>query len=105
MYMCARARACACVRACVCVYASLFLSLALPPSFPPSLAPSLAIYIYIYTFLPPKIEVDALGVITIFRGCFERCCSNKKTPPYYSNLSSVTLRNRRPTLLRAPAWG
>jgi len=26
--------------------------------------------------------VDALGVITISRGCFERCCSNKKTPPY-----------------------
>jgi len=31
-------------------------------------------------------EVDALGVITISRGCFERCCSNKKTPPYHSNL-------------------
>jgi len=28
-----------------------------------------------------KIEVDALGVITISRGCFERCGSNKKTPP------------------------
>ena len=26
------------------------------------------------------IEVDALGVITISRGCFERCGSNKKTP-------------------------
>jgi len=28
-----------------------------------------------------KIEVDALGVITISRGCFERCGSDKKTPP------------------------
>jgi len=51
-----------------------------------------------------KREVDALGVITISRGCFERCCSNKKTPPYRSNLSLVTLRTRRPTLLRAPAY-
>ena len=51
-----------------------------------------------------KCEVDALGVITISRGCFERCCSNKKTPPYHSNLSFVTLRTRRPTLLRAPAY-
>jgi len=23
-------------------------------------------------------------VITISRGCYERCCSNKKTPPYHS---------------------
>ena len=30
---------------------------------------------------PVKIEVDALGVITISRGCFEPCGSNKKTPP------------------------
>jgi len=30
---------------------------------------------------PLKIEVDALGFITISRGCFERCGSNKKTPP------------------------
>jgi len=51
-----------------------------------------------------KSEVDALGVITISRGCFERCCSNKKTPPYHSNLSFVTLRNRRPTPLRASAY-
>jgi len=28
-----------------------------------------------------KIEVDALGVITISPRCFERCGSNKKTPP------------------------
>ena len=49
-------------------------------------------------------EVDALGVITVSRGCFERCCSDKKTPPYHSNLSFVALRNRRPTLLRAPAY-
>ena len=31
-----------------------------------------------------KGEVDALGVITISRGCFERCCNNQKTPPYHS---------------------
>jgi len=50
-------------------------------------------------------EVDALGVITSSRGCFERCCSNQKTPPYpHSNLSFVKLRNRRPTLLRASAY-
>jgi len=51
-----------------------------------------------------KSEVDALSVNTTSRGCFERCCSNKKTPPYHSNLSFVTLRNQRPTLLRAPAY-
>jgi len=51
-----------------------------------------------------KREVDAVGVITTSRGCFERCCSNKKTPPYHSNLSFVTLRTRRPTLLRAAAY-
>ena len=46
-----------------------------------------------------------MGVITISRGCFERCCSNKKTPPYtHSNLGFVTLRNRRPTLLRVSAY-
>ena len=28
-----------------------------------------------------KFEFDALGVITISRGCFERCGSNNKTPP------------------------
>jgi len=50
-----------------------------------------------------RSEVDALGVITISRGCFERCCSKKTTPPDHSNLHSVPLRNRRPTLLRAPA--
>ena len=49
-------------------------------------------------------EVDALGVITISRECFERYCSNRKTPPYHSNLSFVARRNRRPTLLRAPAY-
>ena len=43
-------------------------------------------------------------IITISRGCFERCCSYKKTPPYHYNLSFVTLRTRRPTLLRAPAY-
>jgi len=29
----------------------------------------------------PQIEVDALGVITISRGCFERSCSKKKPRP------------------------
>ena len=29
----------------------------------------------------PKNEVDALGVITISRGCFERSCSKKKPRP------------------------
>jgi len=51
-----------------------------------------------------KSEVDALGFITISCGCFERCCSNKKTPPYHYNLSFVALRNRRRMLLRAPAY-
>jgi len=51
-----------------------------------------------------ECEVDALGVKTISRGCFERCGSNKKTPSYHYNLSFVTLRTRRPTLLRAPAY-
>jgi len=31
-----------------------------------------------------QCEVGALGVITISRECFERCCSNKKTLPYRS---------------------
>ena len=58
-----------------------------------------------YRRLPyAKRELDALGVITISRGCSERCCSNKKTPLYHSNLSFVTLQNRRPTLFRAPAY-
>ena len=35
---------------------------------------------------PMTREVDALGVITISRGYFERCCSNKKTHSYHSNL-------------------
>jgi len=34
-----------------------------------------------------QLEVEVLRVIIISRGCFERCCSNKKTPPYHSNLS------------------
>ena len=41
-----------------------------------------------------------MGVITISCGSFESCCINKKTPPQHFNLSFVTLRNRRPTLLR-----
>ena len=48
-----------------------------------------------------RFEVDALGVMNISRGCFERCCSNKHTPQYHSNTSFVTLRSRRPTLLGA----
>jgi len=51
------------------------------------------------------IEVDALGGTTISRGCFQRSFSNKKTSPYRSNLSFVTLRTPWPTLLpclRAP---
>jgi len=28
-----------------------------------------------------KLKVDALGVLTISRGCFERCCNNKNPPP------------------------
>jgi len=47
--------------------------------------------------------VDALDIITISRECFGRCCSSKKTPPCHCNLSIVTLRSWRPTLLRAPA--
>ena len=43
-----------------------------------------------------------MGVRTISRGCSERCCSNKNPPPYHSKLNFVALRNRRPTLLRAP---
>jgi len=51
-----------------------------------------------------KLEVDALGVLTISRGCYERCCSNTNTPPNHSNLSFATLRTLRPTLLRASAY-
>ena len=50
------------------------------------------------------VEVAALGVLTIYRGCFERCCSNKKTPPYPVDLGFATLRTLRPTLLRASAY-
>ena len=47
-----------------------------------------------------------MGVITIYRGCFERCCSNNKTPPYHSNLRFATLRTRRPFgLSRSPNPG
>jgi len=48
---------------------------------------------------------DALGDITISRGCFERSCSNKQTPSYRSsNLSFVTLQTPWRTLLRVPAY-
>ena len=63
---------------------SLFLSISIYPYV--SLSLSSHPYRYLY------FEVDALGVISISRGCFERCGSNKKTPPEiaptYSNLSS-----------------
>jgi len=32
-----------------------------------------------------KIEVDALGVVTISRGCFECSCSKKKTCTHWYN--------------------
>ena len=38
------------------------------------------------------------------RGCFERCYRNIITPQCHSDRGFVTLRNRRPTLLRAPAY-
>ena len=44
-----------------------------------------------------KVEVDALGVIAISRGCVERCCSNRKTPPYHSNLRFATRVDPRAT--------
>jgi len=37
--------------------------------------------VWISTTISTSIEVGALGVITISRGYFERCGSNKKTPP------------------------
>jgi len=55
-----------------------------------------------------QAEVDALGVITVSRERFERCCSNKKSPPYYSNFSFVTLQTNgrlcsvRPHTVRRP---
>jgi len=39
------------------------------------------IYTWTSTWGLLNSEVDALSVITISRGCFERCCSNKRTPP------------------------
>jgi len=53
-----------------------------------------------------KFEVDALGVITISRGCFKRSCSKKETCTYWYNRKTlVQLRSvtRRPMPLRAPA--
>ena len=43
----------------------------------------------------PHVEVEAVGVKTISRGCFERCGSNKKTPPYHSNKSFLNHINQR----------
>ena len=42
-----------------------------------------------------KLEVDALGVITLSRRCFERCCSYRKTTLYHPNLRFATLRTLR----------
>jgi len=53
---------------------------------------------------PTKSEVDALGVVTISCGCLSAAAAIRKTPPYRSNRRFATLRNRRPTLLRAPAY-
>jgi len=36
------------------------------------------------------VRLTPWGVITISRGCFERCCSNKKTPPYPPFLTLVS---------------
>jgi len=54
--------------------------------------------------VPAKLEVDVLSVITTSRGCFERCCSNRNTPPYNSKLNFATSRTLRPTLLHASAY-
>ena len=40
-----------------------------------------------------KFEVDALGGLTISRGCFERCYSNKKTPPYHSSPTMLCVQD------------
>ena len=41
-----------------------------------------------------EVKVDALGVTTISRGCFERCCNNKKTPPYQGCRVHTFVRRR-----------
>ena len=53
--------------------------------------------------VPPKSEVDALGVITISRWCFERCCSNNKTPPIAPFLTLVSARETGGTLAAPPS--
>jgi len=48
-----------------------------------------------------KLKVDALGVLTISRGCFERCCNNKNPPHTVLTLVSGGFETIG-TLLRAP---
>ena len=66
------------------------------PARPPSASVAMAFLVVVHASIPTiistykKIEVDALSVITISRGCFERCCSNRKNPPYCSNLKIVS---------------
>jgi len=69
--------------------------------------PSLRAYLEINTE-EKKRQVAALGVVTISRGCFELCYSNKKTPPYHSNLRFVRFETGgrrcsvRPQAVRRP---
>jgi len=49
--------------------------------FADAVTKSLHCQVYLTKTTITQLEVDALGVITISRGCFERCGSNKKTPP------------------------
>jgi len=43
-------------------------------------------------------------LIIILVGVLSAAAAIRNPPQYHSNLSFVTLRNRRPTLLRAPAY-
>jgi len=50
-------------------------------------------------------DIHVRRFISRYRFLYEpvfSCCSNKKTPPYHSNLSFVMLRNGRPTLAVRP---
>jgi len=51
-----------------------------------------------------QFEIDALGVNTTFRECFERCCSIMNFPTYHSNLRLATRRALRPTVFRASVY-
>jgi len=50
--------------------------------------------------MPRKSEVDALGVIIISRGCFERCCSNKKTAVGSTSLGCAVMKSVSKPLAR-----